>query len=112
MSDSQDPIIRRLFTEQDQSLPSDDFMLKLSKRIDERQRVRRVYRVLAISACLVLSTVSAPWVAQITSTLIEFTAGGINSIGPLLHAPLTRLVVGATAVGCSPVIYLWRTGRW
>ncbi len=112
MSDSQDPIIRRLFTEQDQSLPSEHFMLQLGKQMDNRQRVRRVYRVLAMIACLVLSVLCAPWVAQITSTLIELTAVGISAIGPPLHAPLTRLVVGATALGCSPVIYLWRTGRW
>jgi hypothetical protein len=112
MHDDQDPVIRKLFAEQDQSLPSDDFMLKLAKRIDERQRARRVYKVLAIVACLVLSVLSAPWVAQIMSTLIEFTAAGVSMIAPIFYTPLTWLLVGATAAGCSPVIYLWRTGRW
>jgi hypothetical protein len=112
MRDDQDPIISRLFAEQDQSLPPDDFMLKLGSRMDRRQRVRRIYRVGAIVACLILSTLSAPWIAQITSTLIELTAAGISTSGPLLHAPLTWLVVGASAIGCCPVIYLWRTGRW
>jgi hypothetical protein len=107
----QDPVILRLFAAQDQSQPSDDFMLKLARRIDERQRARRIYSVLAVIACLVLSTLSAPWVVQITSTLIELTAVRISNIGPLLYEPLTWLVVGAAA-GCSPVIYLWRTGRW
>jgi hypothetical protein len=44
--------------------------------------------------------------------LIELTAAGVSTIGPLLYIPLTWWVVSATAVGCSPVIYLWRTGRW
>ena len=112
MSDDQDLIIRRLFAEQDQSLPPGDFMRKVGKRIDERQRMRRVYRVLAIFAGLVLSALSAPWVAQITLTLIELTATGISRISLISYAPLTCLVVVATAAGCSPVIYLWRTGRW
>lgn len=112
MSDHPDPLISRLFAEQDQSLPPDDFVLKLTKRVDKQQRVRHVYRVLAIVACLVLATLSAPWVAQITSTMIELTAVGIGTISPLLFMPLTWSVVGATAAGCSPVIYLWRTGRW
>ena len=112
MRNDQDPVIRRLFAEQVQGLQSDDFMLQLGKRMDKRQRVRSVYRVLAMIACLVLSILCAPWVAQITSTLIELTVVGINATGPLSHRPLTWLVVGATAAGCSPVIYLWRTGRW
>lgn len=111
MRDNQDPTILRLFAAQDQSLPSDDFMRRMAQRIDERQRLQRLYSVLAIIGCLVLSTLSAPWVAQITSTLIEFTAENISNIGVLLYKPLTWLVVGGLA-GCSPVIYLWRTGRW
>jgi hypothetical protein len=112
MRNDQDPVIRRLFAEQGQGLPSDDFMLQLGKRMDKRQRVRSIYRILAMIACLVLSILCAPWVAQITSTLIELTVVGINATGPLSHGPLTWLVVGATTAGCSPVIYLWRTGRW
>jgi hypothetical protein len=112
MRDNQDPVIRRLFAEQDHNLPPDDFVLQLGKRIDDQRSVRRVHRILAIIACLVLATLSAPWVAQITSTLIELTAAGISTIGPHLYVPVAWLVVGATAAGCSPVIYLWRTGRW
>jgi hypothetical protein len=112
MSDQLDPTISRLFAEQDRSLPPNDFMQKLGNRLDGQKRVRRAYRVLAIGACLILSVLSAPWVAQITSTLIEFTAAGIRTTGPLFNAPQAWLVVGATAAGCSPVIYLWRTGRW
>jgi hypothetical protein len=112
MRDDQDPVISRLFAEQGEALPPDVFTLKLSKRMHERQRVRRAYRVLAIAACLVVSLLSAPWVAQFTSTLIELTAAGVGTIGPHLYWPLTWLVVAATAAGSSPVIYLWRTGRW
>jgi hypothetical protein len=112
MRDNQDPVIRRLFIEQDQNLPRDDFMLQLGKRLDEQRRVRRVYRLLAIIACVVMSTLSAPLVAQILSRLIELAAAGVSTIAPLLYLPLAWLVVGATAAGCSPVIYLWRTGRW
>ena len=112
MSDHQDPLISRLFAEQEQSLPADDFMLQLCKRLDKRQRELRFYRVLAIAACLVLSALSAPWVANIASTLIDLTAAGIRTTGPIFYASLTWLVVGATAAGCSPVVYLWRTGRW
>lgn len=112
MSDDLDPTILRLFAEQDQSLPASDFMLKLGNRLARQTGVRRAYRILAIGGCLILSVLSAPWVAQITSTLIERTAAGIHNTGPLFNAPLTWLVVGATAAGCSPVIYLWRTGRW
>lgn len=112
MRDDQDPIISRLFAEQDQSLPPDDFMLKLGKGIDKQQRVRRVYKLVAILACVVLPILSAPWIARFMSTLIELTAVGINTVGPHLFVPLTWLVVVATAAGCSPVIYLWRTGRW
>jgi hypothetical protein len=112
MRDDQDPVLWRLFAGQGEAPPPDDFMLKLSKRMQERQRVRRAYRVFAIAACLVVSLPSAPWVAQFTSTLIELTAAGIGTIGPHVYWPLTWLVVAATATGCSPVIYLWRTGRW
>jgi hypothetical protein len=112
MHDNRDPIISRLFAEQDQSLASDDFVLKLGKRIDTQQRQRRVYRVVAIVVCLVLSALSAPSIAQITSTLIELIAVGISTAGTLLYVPLTWLVVVATVAGCSPVIYLWRTSRW
>jgi hypothetical protein len=112
MRDDQDPMILRLFARQDQSRPSDDFMLKLAKRIDEQQRARRVYWSLAIIACLLLSALGAPWIAQTTSALIELTAVGISSIGPLLYVPLTWIVLSAVVAGCSPVIYLWRTGRW
>jgi H+/Cl- antiporter ClcA len=112
MSDHLDPAISRLFAEQDQSLPPSDFMPKLINRLDKQKRVRRVYRVLAIVACLILLVLGAPWVAQITSTLIELTAAGVSTMSPLFFAPLTWLLVCATAAGCSPVIYLWRTGRW
>lgn len=112
MREPQDLVIRRLFTEQDENLPADDFMLKLGRRMDRQKRARHVHRVLALIACLVLSGLSAPWVAQGTSTLIELTAVGIRAIGPLLYHPLTLLIVGATAAGCSPIIYLWRTDRW
>jgi hypothetical protein len=112
MRDDQDPTIRRLFAEQDLSLAPDDFMLKLGKRIDRLQRARRAYRTLAMVACLLLSTLSAPWIAQITSTLIELAGAGVSTIGPRLYVPLTWLLVGATVAGCSPIIYLWRTGRW
>jgi hypothetical protein len=110
--DDQDPVLRRLFAEQGQALPSDDFTLKLSNRMHKRQRVRRAYRVAAIVACMAVSILSAPWVAQSTSTLIELTAAGMGTIGQHLYGPLTRLVGGATALGCLPAIYLWRTGRW
>lgn len=112
MCNDQDPIISQLFTDQDQSLPPDSFMLKLGERIDKQQRARRVYRGLAIAACLLLAILCAPWVAQITSTLIELTVGGVSAISPIFRDPLTWLVAGATAAGSSPVLYLWRTGRW
>lgn len=112
MHDNRDPIISRLFAEQDQSLSSDDFVLKLGERIDKQQRKRRVYRAVAIVACLVLSTLCAPWIAQITSTLIELMAVSFSTVGALLYVRLTWLVIVATAAGCSPVIYLWRTDRW
>ena len=112
MTDNQDPLISRLFAEQDQSLPPGDFVLKISTRIDAQRRVRRVYRVLAIIACAVLAALSAPWVAQITSAFIELAAAGITAISPLIYAPLMWLVAGATLAGWTPVIYLWRTRRW
>lgn len=112
MSDDQDPVIRRLFAQQDQALPPGDFTQKLGQRINQRQRVRRAYRVLAIAACVLVSILSAPWVAQFTSTLIELTAAGIGTVGPHLYRPVTWLIASGTALGCSPVIYLWRTGRW
>jgi hypothetical protein len=112
MRNDQDPVISRLFAEQDQGLPSGDFMQQLGKQMAKQQRLRRVYRVLAIVACLVLSAVSTPLVAQIMSTLIDLTAAGVSSISPLLYVPLTWILIAATAAGCSPVIYLWRTGRW
>jgi hypothetical protein len=112
MHDTQDLQIRRLFAEQDVNLPADDFMLKLGTRIDQQKRARRLYRVLAILACLILSVLCAPWAAQGTSNLIELTATGLSDLGPLLYHPLTLFLAVATAIGCSPVIYLWRTGRW
>jgi hypothetical protein len=112
MRDDPDPVIRRLFAEQEKSRPSDDFMLQLGKRIDARQRVGRAKGILAIVICLVLSALSAPWIAQIASALIGLAAAGIGGGAPLLHAPLAWLVVAATVTGWSPVIYLWRTGRW
>jgi hypothetical protein len=112
MHDDQDPVIRRLFAEQERSRPSDDFMLQLGKRIDARQRGRRANGILAIVLCLVLSAVSAPWVALLASTLVDATAAGVRTGGPLFQSPMTWLVVAATAIGWSPVVYLWRTGRW
>jgi hypothetical protein len=112
MREPQDFVIRRLLAEQEQRLPPDDFLLKLSRRMDGQKRGRRLYRILAITGCLVLSALSAPWVAQGTSNLIELTAMGLRAMGPLLYHPLTLFIVGATTIGCSPVIYLWRTGRW
>ena len=113
MSDDLDPMIRRLFAEQDQSPRSDDFMLHLGKRIDRQQRMQRVHGRLVRAACLVLSVLAAPWVAQGASALIELVAATFTGAGPLFNVPLTWwVVVGGTIVGCSPIIYLWRTGRW
>jgi hypothetical protein len=112
MREDQDPIIGRLFAQHDQNLPPEDFVPKVVRRTEEQKRVRRVYRIGTVTVCLVLLALSAPWVAQVTSMLIELTAAGVSTIGPLLYIPLTWWVVSATAVGCSPVIYLWRTGRW
>ena len=112
MRDDQDPVIRRLFAEQEKSRPVDDFILELSERIDARERVRRLYGVLAVVLGLALAALSAPWIAQATSMLIELTAAALSGGGPLLHAPLAWMVLAATAVGWSPVIYLWRTSRW
>lgn len=112
MDETQDVRIRRLFAEQDKNLPADDFMLKLDRRIDEKKRARRFYRKLAIFLCFVLSALSAPWIAQGASSLIELTAMGVHAMGPLVYRPLTLFLAGATAIGCLPVIYLWRTGRW
>jgi hypothetical protein len=112
MRDNQDVVIRRLFAEQDQAAHSGDFMRQLDRRIDRQQRVRGVHSVLAIVAGLVLSMLSAPWVAQIAATLVELAADGISSVSPPVFAPLTWLIVGTTLAGCAPVVYLWRTGRW
>jgi hypothetical protein len=113
MRDDQDPLILRLFAEQDQSPPPDDFMRRLGERIDAQQRVQGRYRVLATIACVVLAAVSAPWIAQITSNVIELALVGISSPGPIRDLPpLTWVLIGATAAGCTPVLYLWRTGRW
>jgi hypothetical protein len=112
MSDDQDPMIRRLFAENEQSLPPDDFMLRLGERMNARERARRVQGIAAAVACLVLSALAAPWIAQITATLIDFASGGISTVVPLLSAPLTWLAVGTAAALCSPIVYLWRTGRW
>jgi hypothetical protein len=112
MHDEQDPVIRRLFAEQEKSRPSEDFMLRLGEAMDAQDRVRRVYRVLAVIACVVLAALSAPWVAQATSMLIELAAAGLGSSGQLLHLPVAWLVLVATAAACSPVIYLWRTRQW
>lgn len=112
MHDDQDLQIRRLFAEQDENLPADDFMQKLGRRMDRRKRARRLYRILAIVACLVLAALSAPWIAQGTSNLIELTATGFRTAGPILYRPLTLFLAGATIIGFGPVIYLWRTGRW
>lgn len=112
MRDEQDPVIRRLFAEQEKSRPVDDFILELSERIDARERVRRLYGVLAVVLGLALAALSAPWIAQATSMLIELTAAALSGGGPLLRAPLAWMVLAATAVGWSPVIYLWRTSRW
>jgi hypothetical protein len=112
MRDTQDLVLRRLFAEQDENLPADDFMLKLGRRMDRQKRTSRLYRVLTNLAFLLLSALGAPWVAQGTSNLIEFTATGLRAMGPLLYHPLTLFIAGATAIGCLPVIYLWRTSRW
>jgi hypothetical protein len=112
MSDEKDPVIWRLFAEQDQRLPSEDFMFRLGRRIDAQQRARRVRGAVAIIACLLLSALIAPWIAQLTAVLIGLAAATVSASGPLLSRPLIWLVVGATLAGCSPVIYLWRTGRW
>ena len=112
MHDNEDLVIRRLFAEQDENLPADDFMLKLGTRLDRQKRARRLYRVLAILACLVVSAVCTPWAAQGMSNLIELTATGLSDLGPLLYHPLTLFLALATAIGCAPVVYLWRTGRW
>lgn len=112
MHDEQDPVLRRLFAQQEKSLPSEDFMLRLGKRIDARERMRRGRLLLAIGGSVALAALSAPWVAQAASALIQLAAAGIGASDPLLQLPLTWLVLGATAVGCLPVIYLWRTGRW
>ena len=112
MHDTQDLVIRRLFAEQDENLPADEFTLKLGRRMERQKRARRLYQALAILACLVLSVVCAPWVVQGTSSLIELTAAGLRNLGPILYHPLTLFLAGATAIGCSPVLYLWRTGRW
>ena len=112
MDDTQDHVIRRLFAEQDNHLPADDFMLKLGGRMDRQKRARRLYRVLAILACVGLSALAAPLVAQATSNLIDLTAMGLRSMNPLLFQPLLLFVAGATIIGFSPVIYLWRTGKW
>ena len=112
MREPQDSVTRRLLAKQEESLPPDDFLLKLGRRIDGQKRLRRLYRVLAITRCLVLSGLSAPWVAQGTSRLIELAAMGTRAVGPHLDHPLTLLLAGVTAIGCSPVIYLWRTGQW
>lgn len=112
MREPQDSVIRRLLAEQEESLPPDDFLLKLGRQMDGQMRLRRLYRVLAITGCLVLSGLSAPWVAQGTSNLIELAVLGTRTAGAHLYHPLTLLLAGATAIGCSPIIYLWRTGRW
>jgi hypothetical protein len=112
MRDDKDHTLVRLFAEQDQSLPPDDFVLRLARRIDDQQQARGIYRNLAVTACLVLSLLSAPWFAELASDLAGLTAAGISSIAPLLYMPLTWMVVSATMAGFSPVLYLWWTGRW
>ena len=112
MRDDQDLVIRQLFAEQNQDLPANDFMLKLTRRLERQKRARRAYRTFAIIACMALSALVAPWVAQGTSILIGLTAVVFSTVGPHLYQPLTMLMAAATAAGCSPVIYLWRTGRW
>lgn len=112
MHNDQDPILSQLFTAQDQSLQSGDFVLKLDARIDKHQRIRQTLRVFALVSSMLLVAISVPWVAQFTSTLIELAAAGVVTMSPIFHEPLAWLTAGATAAGSSPVIYLWRTGRW
>ena len=112
MHNDHDPIVSQFFTVQDRSLPSGDFVLKLDERVDKYQRTRRTIRALAFVSSLLLVTISVPWIAQFTSTLIECAAAGMGTMSPIFHEPLAWLTAGATAAGSSPVIYLWRTGRW
>lgn len=112
MHNDHDPIVSQLFTMQDRSLPPGDFVSKLDERIDKHQRTWRTIRALAFVSGLLLVTISVPWIAQFTSTLIEFAAAGIGTMSPIFHEPLAWLTACATAAGSSPVIYLWRTGKW
>ena len=112
MQDDQDPVLRRLFAEQERSRPSDEFMTRLGRQIDARQRSGRVRGIVAIAACLVLSALVAPLVAEGASRLVDLAVAGFRSGGLFRRDSLTWLVACATVLGWSPVIYLWRTGRW
>jgi hypothetical protein len=111
MHDDPDPVIQRLFAEQDTGPPSDDFARSLRRRMDEQQRVRAVWQVLATAACLVVATLSAPSVAQIASTLMELAVARLSTPGAI-SAPVMGFLVCATMAGFLPVVYLCRTGRW
>jgi len=109
MRDEQDVFLTRLFSEQDQVLPNVDFLKQLVGRMEREQRKQRAYSIVVVFAILVLGAIAAPWVAQMTSILVDLLAAATNAIEAVFASPIAWLAGGALAFAFLPVVYLWRT---
>jgi len=111
MRDEQDALLTRLFAEQERSLPEAGFLRQFVTRLEREYRKQRTYSIVAAIAILALGVAIAPWVAQVSSVVLELTAAATDAIGAVLASPIAWLVGGALAFAFLPVVYVWRTWR-
>jgi len=112
MTDDQDPLLKRLFAEQDLPAHEPDFMPQFIILLERDRRNRRAFRIALIIAGVTIAALFAPWIAQVVAIAIGSVASSITAGHALLMFPMAWLAACSVAASFLPVIYLGITRRW
>ncbi len=106
-----DPHLTRLFANQNEALPANDFLPQLVARLEREQRRQRVVMVVSVIAILTLAAMLAPWIAPIAASVDGLVALILSTLSAFLASPVVLLVLGALALAFLPPIVIWRYWR-
>jgi len=99
-NDAFDAKLSRLFAENNEPLPANEFMNQLLPRLERMHRAQQRRRVAAIIAVLLLAAVLAPVAAWVTVRMFSFA-------GNVLITPTMSVVLGLGMVVASLGVLQW-----
>jgi len=112
MNDDRDPILTRIFAEQNSPVDGSEFAARVALMMDRDLRSARSYRIGMIIAVLVVASLLAPWLAQVCALAVGSVVAGLSTTRALSSFPLAWLALCSIVGSFLPAIHLGITRRW